>query len=43
MKIGDSIFLFTPPNMLISNSEDKTTFEQGVEEEEKNTFFQQVI
>jgi cell division inhibitor SepF len=42
MKIGENIFLFTPPNMLIVNSEEKTTFEQGVQEEEKQTFFQHV-
>ncbi len=42
MKIGENIFLFTPPNMLIVNSEEKTTFEQGIQEEEKQAFFQQV-
>lgn len=42
MKIGENIFLFTPPNMQIVNSDEKTTFEQGVQEEEKQTFFQNV-
>ena len=39
MKIGENIFLFTPANVLIANSEEKTTFEQGIEEEEKQVFF----
>ena len=39
MKIGENIFLFTPANMLIVESEEKSTFEQGVEQEEKEVFF----
>ena len=42
MKVGDNIFLFTPSNVLIANSEEKTTFEQGVENSEKEVFFQNV-
>ena len=41
MKIGDHIFLFTPANVNIDNSEEKTSFEQGVEESEKEMFFKQ--
>lgn len=39
MKIGENIFLFTPPCVTIVDSNDKTTFEQGVEQEEKEVFF----
>lgn len=42
MKIGENIFLFTPANIYISNTAEKTTFEQGVEEQEKNIFLDQV-
>lgn len=42
MKIGENIFLFTPANILIVNSEDKTNFEKGVEQEEKQVFFKKV-
>jgi cell division inhibitor SepF len=39
MKIGENIFLFTPANVLIVDSGDKTTFEQGLAQEEKEVFF----
>lgn len=42
MKIGENIFLFTPANIFIANTDDKTTFEQGVQEQEKNLFLDQV-
>jgi cell division inhibitor SepF len=42
MKIGENIFLFTPSNIFIANTEEKSTFEQGVEQQEKNIFFDQV-
>lgn len=42
MKIGENIFLFTPKNIFIANTEDKSTFEKGVEQQEKNVFFDQV-
>ena len=39
VKIGENIFIFTPSNILITDSSEKTTFEQGVEQEEKEVFF----
>jgi cell division inhibitor SepF len=39
MKIGENIFLFTPSNILIADSGEKTDFEQGLEQEEKEIFF----
>ena len=42
MKIGENIFLFTPANVLIVDSGEKTMFEQGVEQEEKEVFFKKV-
>ena len=42
MKIGENIFLFTPENFLIVDSDDRSTFEQGLEEDEKETFFKRV-
>ena len=39
MKIGENIFLFTPANVQIVESSEKTTFEQGLEQEEKEVFF----
>jgi len=42
MKIGENIFLFTPENVLIANAEDKSTLQQGIEQEEKEVFFKQV-
>ena len=42
MKIGENIFLFTPANVLIANSEEKTTFEQGIDNSEKDVFFKKV-
>ena len=40
-KVGEHIFLFTPSNVLIVNDEEKSTFEQGVENNEKQLFFKQ--
>jgi len=42
MKIGENIFLFTPANVLIVDSEEKTTFEKGVAQDEKEVFFKKV-
>lgn len=42
MKIGENIFLFTPSNVQIVNSQEKTPFEEGVEQEEKEIFFKRV-
>ncbi len=42
MKIGENIFLFTPENVLIADSDEKSTFEQGMEQEEKEVFFKKV-
>ncbi|MBG91241.1 MAG: cell division protein SepF [Actinobacteria bacterium] len=42
MKVGENIFLFTPANIQILSNEDQTPFEQGVEENEKDVFFQNV-
>lgn len=42
MKIGENIFLFTPENVLIANSEDKSALQQGIEHEEKEVFFKNV-
>lgn len=41
MKIGESVFLFSPENIQIadSESEDKTTLEEGLAQEEKELFF----
>lgn len=42
MKIGENIFLFTPASVLIADSNEKTTFQQGVEQEEKEVFFKKM-
>ena len=42
LKIGENIFLFTPANVSISNSNDKSQFEKGVENAEKSVFFKKV-
>ena len=42
LKVGESIFLFTPSNVLIANPENKSMLEQGLEEEEKQVFFKKV-
>lgn len=42
LKIGENIFLFTPANISISSSDEKTPFEQGVENDEKSVFFKKV-
>ena len=39
LKVGENIFLFTPAHVLIVDAEDKTTFEKGLEQEEKEVFF----
>jgi cell division inhibitor SepF len=41
MKIGESIFLFTPNNIAINSAEEKTTVAEGVGygEEKRETFF----
>lgn len=39
MKIGESIFLFTPENVQIVDSSEKSTFEQGIAQEQKEIFF----
>lgn len=39
LKIGENIFLFTPENVRIADSEEKTVFEQGLDQEEKEVFF----
>ncbi|RAP33641.1 hypothetical protein DID77_02745 [Candidatus Marinamargulisbacteria bacterium SCGC AG-439-L15] len=38
MKIGENIFLFTPDNILIVDSEKKSTFEQGLQQETSHSF-----
>ena len=43
MKIGENIFLFTPEHVLIVDSEEKSTFEQGLEQEEKEVFFKRAV
>ena len=40
LKIGENIFLFTPSSVLISNSEDQTQLEKGIEDTDKEIFFQ---
>ncbi len=42
MKIGENIFLFAPSNIHIANPEEKTTFEKGLESEEKQVFFKKI-
>jgi len=42
VKIGENIFLFTPANMQIDATHEKTTLEEGIEQEEKEVFFRQV-
>ncbi|RAP30216.1 hypothetical protein DID78_02780 [Candidatus Marinamargulisbacteria bacterium SCGC AG-343-D04] len=42
MKIGENIFLFTPANILIANTNEKTTLEQGIENSEKDIFFNKI-
>jgi cell division inhibitor SepF len=39
MKIGENIFMFTPSNVLIVESGEKSALEQGIEQEEKQVFF----
>jgi cell division inhibitor SepF len=40
MKIGDSVFLFSPEHIhIVDSEEEKSTLEQGLEQEEKELFF----
>ena len=39
MKVGENIFLFSPEHILIVETDDKSTLEQGLEEEKKEMFF----
>lgn len=39
MKIGESVFLFSPEHILIVDNEEKSALEQGLQEEEKELFF----
>ena len=43
LKIGENIFLFTPSSVLISNSEDQTQLEKGIEDTDKEIFFQKAV
>ena len=42
LKIGEQIFLFTPPNVMITEPSEKTPLQQGLEEEQKQHFFSRV-
>jgi len=42
VKLGENIFLFTPENILIVDSEEKSTFEQGIQQEESKLFLRNV-
>lgn len=39
MKVGENIFIFTPANVLIVDSAEKSAFEHGLEQEEREVFF----
>ncbi|MFC1752058.1 cell division protein SepF [Thermoproteota archaeon] len=39
MKIGENIFLFTPANVLIVESGERTAFERGLAQDQKEVFF----
>ncbi|MEK7299142.1 MAG: cell division protein SepF [Candidatus Margulisiibacteriota bacterium] len=39
LKIGENIFLFTPEHVLIAEADEKSTFEQGLDQDEKENFF----
>ena len=43
MKIGDSIFLFTPEKVLIVDSGEPTTFQHATEEQDSSLFLQQAV
>ena len=43
LKIGETIFLFTPESILITDSENRSTFEQGVQEESSQVFLNNSI
>lgn len=43
MKVGENIFLFAPSNVHISNPEDRSSFEKGLELEEKPVFFRKIV
>ena len=38
-KIGENIFVFTPETVLITDAEDKSTLEKGMDNAEKEVFF----
>ena len=42
MKIGENIFLFTPAHILIADPAEKSSLEQGMENDEKEVFFKRV-
>lgn len=39
MKVGENIFLFTPEQILITDSEERSNLEKGIENAEKEVFF----
>lgn len=44
MKIGENIFVFTPNHIgIVEANKEKTPFEQGLEEEEKDSFFKKAL
>ncbi len=43
MKIGDSIFLFTPENILIAESGDKNQIDSIIEQEDKDSFLRRAV
>ncbi|MFA5878698.1 MAG: cell division protein SepF [Candidatus Margulisiibacteriota bacterium] len=44
MKIGENIFIFTPNHIeIVEANKEKTPFEQGLEEEEKDSFFKRAL
>jgi cell division inhibitor SepF len=42
MKIGENIFLFTPSNVLISESADQLGYDQTAEQDDRDVFFKKV-
>ena len=42
MKIGENIFLFTPAHILIADPAEKSSLDQGMENDEKEVFFKRV-
>ena len=43
MKIGETIFLFTPEDVLIVDSNDQTPLQQGMQQEESSLYLQHAI